>query len=211
MSLRPTLLTSFSLPVLRQAPSTIARRSLPRLSRPASSSSSSSATQAASTLSAADLAAARQIDWPTYLSLRKSQRVYGLVASVPTTLLGFFGGASYFATIESDPTDLILGLQPVYIYGIATIGCIGLGWLAGPIVGGGIWRLLHRRSVKSMEAKDKDFFAHVVKNRADASRNSVANPIPDYYAEKVGSLTQYRHWLRDQRTFMRKSAFKTEE
>ncbi|GAA5931619.1 Pam17p [Sporobolomyces koalae] len=198
MSLR----TASQLP-LRTLPRVLLPRG-PLVSQRFASSSS------ASTLSAQEVQLAKQIDWPTYLSLRKSQRVYGLVASVPTTLIGFFGGASYFATIESDPTELILGLQPVYIYGIATIGCIGLGWLAGPILGSTIWKAVHRKGVKSIEAKDKDFFAHVVKNRADASRNSVANPIPDYYAEKVGSLKDYRHWLRDQRTFMRKSAFKTE-
>ncbi|GAA5853876.1 hypothetical protein JCM3766R1_006056 [Sporobolomyces carnicolor] len=187
-------------------------RTLPRalLPRPQLLSQRFASSTPVSPLSASEVHFAKQVDWPTYLSLRKSQRIYGLVASVPTTLIGFFGGASYFATIESDPTELILGLQPVYIYGIATIGCIGLGWLAGPILGSSIWKMVHRRSVKSIEAKDKDFFAHVVKNRADASRNSVANPIPDYYAEKVGSLHDYRSWLRAQRTFMRKTSFKTE-
>lgn len=40
---------------------------------------------------------------------------------------------------------------------------------------------------------------------------SLANPIPDYYAEKVGSLKDYRHWLRDQRTFMRKVLHENQE
>ncbi|GAA5996279.1 hypothetical protein JCM5350_005964 [Sporobolomyces pararoseus] len=170
-------------------------------------STSSSSSSSSPRLSPTEQTLSKQIDWPTYLSLRKSQRLYGLIASVPTTLIGFFGGASYFATIESDPTELILGLQPVYIYGIATIGCIGLGWLAGPILGSTVWKTVHRKNVKAIEAKDKDFFAHVIKNRADASRNSVANPIPDYYAEKVGSLKDYRSWLRSQNTFMRKTSF----
>jgi hypothetical protein len=40
------------------------------------------------------------------LSLRKSQRLYGLIASVPTTLIGFFGGASYF--VSSSFPSLVL-------------------------------------------------------------------------------------------------------
>lgn len=40
--------------------------------------------------------AAQQLDWPTYLALRKSQRTYGLVASIPTTAIGFTAGAGYF-------------------------------------------------------------------------------------------------------------------
>ncbi|GAA6011610.1 hypothetical protein JCM11491_004704 [Sporobolomyces phaffii] len=198
--------------LLFQTPLRRAAAAAPAFARsPAVVRSFGSSSSRVAPLSPSELSHAQRIDWPTYLSLRKSQRLYGLVASVPTTLLGFFGGASYFATIESDPTELLLGIQPVYIYGIATIGCIGLGWLAGPILGSTVWKAVNRRNVRAIEAKDKDFFRHVVKNRADASRNSVSNPIPDYYAEKVGSLKDYRHWLRDQRTFMRKSAFKTEE
>ncbi|GAA5822918.1 hypothetical protein JCM5353_007897 [Sporobolomyces roseus] len=202
MSLRPS-----TLPLNALSRSLVART--PRSAFTPRFSSSSSST--ASPLSPTEIALAKQIDWASYLSLRKSQRVYGLIASIPTTAIGFFGGASYFATLEMDPTNLILGVPPMYVYAAATIGCVGLGWLAGPVLGSGVWKAVNRRNVKAMEAKDKDFFGHVVKNRADASRNSVANPIPDYYAEKVGSLTQYRHWLRDQRTFMRKSEYKTQE
>ncbi|GAA6034236.1 hypothetical protein JCM8097_003800 [Rhodosporidiobolus ruineniae] len=171
----------------------------------ASASSSSAANDAAQAV--AEALEARKIDWPTYLSLRKSQRLYGLVASIPTTLIGFSAGATYFATIESDPTDLIFGIEPVYAYGIATVGCVGLGWLAGPTVGSAVWRLTHGKVAKAMEAKDKDFFKHISRWRADPSRQSASNPSPDFYAEKVGSLQQYRTWLRDQNTFRRKATF----
>lgn len=62
------------------------------------------------------------------------------------------------ATIESDPGDLIFGIEPVYAYGLATLSCVGLGWLAGPTVGGAVWRLTHRNVAKAMEAKDKGAF-----------------------------------------------------
>ncbi|BGP38231.1 TIM23 complex component [Rhodotorula kratochvilovae] len=180
--------------------------------RPSSSSApsrrlaSNTATRTAP-LTVEEATAARQLDWPTYLALRRSQRLYGLIASIPTTLIGFSAGAGYFATIEADPTNTILGFEPVVIYGAATLGCVGLGWLAGPTVGGAIWRLTHRNVGKAMEAKDKDFFRHISRWRADPSRQSAANPSPDYYAEKVGSLRQYRTWLRDQAAFKRKAQF----
>lgn len=64
-----------------------------------------------------------------------------------------------------------------------------------------------------------DFFRHISRWRADPTRQSgaslsrsprslahlahplppvrtAANPSPDYYAEKVGSLRQYRTWVR---------------
>lgn len=70
------------------------------ISRPSSPSTPS--TPAASTLT-----------WPNYLSLRRSQRRFGLVASIPTTFGGFMVGASYFATIEAEPTSTIMGLEPI--------------------------------------------------------------------------------------------------
>ncbi|SCV69558.1 BQ2448_2578 [Microbotryum intermedium] len=151
--------------------------------------------------------ATQQLTWPKYLSLRRSQRLYGLLASVPTTFAGLTLGASYFATIEAEPTDLILGLEPVYAYGIATMACVALGWLSGPIVGTALWRLTHRKVLQAMEVKEKDFYAHIARNRVDPSRQSVSNPVPDYYAEKVSSLSGYRQWLRDQNVYRRKATF----
>jgi hypothetical protein len=64
------------------------------------------------------------------------------------------------ATIESDPTDLVFGVEPVYVYAAATLGCVALGWLAGPTVGGALWKLSHRGVGKAMEAKDKGLSLH---------------------------------------------------
>lgn len=80
-------------------------------------------------------------------------------------------------------------------YAAATFACVGLGWLAGPILGNQVWRLTHRNLLAVMESKDKEFYRHIVKNRVNPSRQSVSNPVPDYYCEKVGSLKQYRQWL----------------
>lgn len=162
------------------------------------------------------------------------------------------------ATIESDPTDLVFGVEPVYVYAAATLGCVALGWLAGPTVGGALWKLSHRGVGKAMEAKDKGELAlhHRLSLLGDGERGGLkrtslplqnssstsrggaqtrpgsqvcmhpfspslplsmliacdlqtqslahrlhriapraraaTNPAPDYYAEKVGSLRQYR-------------------
>ncbi|GAA5910288.1 hypothetical protein JCM6882_003240 [Rhodosporidiobolus microsporus] len=219
MSLRTALAPALSqrLPARAARPAKRFVSTSPSSSSSAASSSSSSAAAAAAhaaepttqeaLAAAAEATEARKIDWPTYLALRKSQRLYGLIASIPTTFIGFSVGAGYFATLESDPGQTIMGVEPVYAYAGATLGCVGLGWLAGPSVGNGIWRLVHRKVVTAMEAKDKDFFRHISRWRADPSRQSASNPSPDFYAEKVGSLHQYRTWLRDQNTFRRKATF----
>lgn len=45
--------------------------------------------------------------------------------------------------------------------------------------------------------KNAEFLRHVQKNRPDPSKQTYANPVPDYYGEKIGSLKEYRRWLRD--------------
>lgn len=86
------------------------------------------------------------------------------------------------------------------VYGVATIGCAGkqsslmfsttrtekyinagLGYLFGPILGSQCWRMTHRRTMKLIEAKDKQFHQHIVKNRVDPTAQSATNPVPDFY------------------------------
>lgn len=42
------------------------------------------------------------------------------------------------------------------------------------------------------------------KFRVDPSASSMANPVPDYYGEKISSVSDYRQWLKDQRAFNKK-------
>lgn len=52
--------------------------------------------------------------------------------------------------------------------------------------------------------KEKEFFDRIRRFRVDPSTNSIANPVPDYYGEKIGSVQGYRQWLKDQRAYNRK-------
>ena len=52
--------------------------------------------------------------------------------------------------------------------------------------------------------KEKDFFARIKKHRVDPSSQSMSNPVPDYYGEKIGSVAQFRNWMKDQRAFNKK-------
>jgi mitochondrial import inner membrane translocase subunit TIM23 len=46
--------------------------------------------------------------------------------------LGLGLGATYFGNLEGDAIPPIMGIEPIWIYGIATVGCFGLGYLFGP-------------------------------------------------------------------------------
>ena len=52
--------------------------------------------------------------------------------------------------------------------------------------------------------KEKEFFNRIKRYRVDPSSQSFSNPVPDYYGEKIGSVGDYRQWLKDQRAYNRK-------
>ena len=144
-----------------------------------------------------NIPATETLPWNDFLHLRRQRHRAEILASIPTAFLGLFGGVSYFATLEIDPTQLVLGLDPLIVYAGSTIACGGLGWLVGPIFGGTAWKLVHRKKASLIEQREKEFYQHVKKNRVDPSRQSFNNPVPDHYAEKIGSVADYRRWLRD--------------
>ncbi|EIW51814.1 Pam17-domain-containing protein [Trametes versicolor FP-101664 SS1] len=146
------------------------------------------------------------LPWQEYLSIRKQKRRWETAVTIPATALGFFAGISYFGNMEMDPSKPIFNIDPMFVYGGATLGCAGLGYLLGPVIGSSIWRLTHRRTMKLIEQRDKEFHQHIVKNRVDPTAQSATNPVPDYYGEKIGSLHAYRQWLRDQSKFRKKAS-----
>ncbi|WVQ77784.1 presequence translocated-associated motor subunit PAM17, mitochondrial [Cryptococcus sp. DSM 104548] len=149
------------------------------------------------------------LTWPKYLTLRRQQRLWHSVTTVPTTLAGLFLGGGYFASLEADPTQLIFGIEPMFVYGGATMACMGLGYLLGPTVGSTLFSLTHpslaRGNPAPLEVMDREFYHRIKKNRADPRFQSVQNIVPDFYGEKVVSLSTYRRWLRDQAAYKKKA------
>ncbi len=45
----------------------------------------------------------------------------------------------------------LVGLDPIFTLGIATVSSAGIGWLSGPILGSAMFNMLHRRVRKDME------------------------------------------------------------
>ncbi|KAN0059883.1 TIM23 complex component [Thecaphora frezii] len=194
----------------RSAYSSSSSSSASSSSSSSSPSSSSSAAPSASR-STSSAPASRPLTWDAYLRLRRSRRLAGLVTTIPTTLLAGSAAGSYFLTLEFDPTNAVAGIDPMFIYAGLTLACTGLGWLTGPTVGASVWSLLHRKQAKEIAQKDHDFYEHIKRRRVDPTRQTMQNPVPDYYGEKIGSIKQYRQWLRDQAAYRRKAAHGLEE
>ncbi|KAG0208712.1 TIM23 complex component [Mortierella sp. GBA30] len=146
------------------------------------------------------------MDWNTYFALRKTRRNYERVFMVPCAAFGLLGAGYYFAQQDFDPTP-IFGMDQVVVYAAGTIAAGIIGLATGPVVGNMVFRTVNSRAKPLVDRMDKEFFKHIVKNRADPTANSVRNPIPDYYGEKIKSVSEYRAWLRKQREYRRKAQF----
>ena len=178
---------------------------------------------------AADLQASQQpLDWNTFFALRKKRRRYQVASSVVFAALGVTGGS---IVLGSGAMDWLVGqfpLDPLIALGILTIAFGVLGWLAGPSVGSQLFYLRNSRWKAQMTQKEVEFFMRIRKNRVDPSNSSAGNPgmcssrfivawrttiltprpcsiiVPDFYGEKIQSVSGYRQWLKDQRAFNKK-------
>ncbi|KAG1316447.1 hypothetical protein G6F62_013491 [Rhizopus arrhizus] len=145
--------------------------------------------------------------WNDYFKLRKKRRTYEIVSYLPCTVTPAFGTFAYFVQMEVDPLTKILGMDPLMAAAGATIGAGFGGFLLGPVFGNTLFKLMNRKTAHAMDVRDKEFYEHIKKNRADARLNSIRNPVPDYYGEKIQSVHDYRSWLRKQREHYRKGVF----
>ncbi|KAL7425195.1 TIM23 complex component [Cryptotrichosporon argae] len=182
---------------------------LSQATRAAPFSAAAAGPSSASTAGAGAGAGKLPLTWPHYLSLRRQRRLWSTITTVPTTAAGLVLGGGYFAGLEADPTQTIMGIEPMYVYAGATLGCMALGYLVGPSLGSSLFSLTHpkltRGSPAPLQIMDREFFHRIRARRVDPSFQSVNNPAPDFYGEKITSLATYRRWLRDQAAYKRKA------
>lgn len=156
---------------------------------------------------AASQSPAQQVlDWNTFFRLRTSRRRYSLASSIVSSIAST-GAMFVFLSTQPELADQITKLiptDPFVSMGIATFGATLLGWLFGPIFGNAVWRLFHRARLPEFTIKERAFFERIKKHRVNPTGASTNNPVPDYYGEKIGSVSGYRRWLKDQRAFNRK-------
>ncbi|KAJ6101506.1 hypothetical protein N7499_001136 [Penicillium canescens] len=146
-----------------------------------------------------------KLDWDSFFKLRASRRRYSLASSIATAAVSTTAGVQVLSAQDLESLGAqVMGLDPFVVLGLATAGCGAIGWLLGPMVGNGLWGLVYRKYRPSVATKEKEFFDRIRRFRVDPSTNSIANPVPDYYGEKIGSVQGYRQWLKDQRAYNRK-------
>ena len=145
------------------------------------------------------------LTWKEFFNLRKQQRRINVVSSGFTALLGCNLSWAYLSNMEIDPTQMILGFDPLVVVSAGLMASGALGYLFGPLIGTQVFNLKNNKTLNDFSTKNKEFLEHIIKNRVDASSQSFSNPVPDYYGEKIGSMKEYRQWLRDCHSYARKA------
>ncbi|CCU74889.1 presequence translocase-associated motor subunit Pam17 [Blumeria hordei DH14] len=144
------------------------------------------------------------LDWNTFFQLRKKRRWYQQGLSIGSSIGGIVGGAQVLTSYDIDALVAQFPLDPFISLGIITCLFGGVGWLFGPVVGTAIFNFKNRSWRNEIDNKEREFYKRVRKHRVDPSNSSIANPVPDYYGEKISSVASYRQWLKDCRAFNKK-------
>ncbi|MCJ1286624.1 TIM23 complex component [Xylographa opegraphella] len=145
------------------------------------------------------------LTWNRFLHLRAVRRRFNLAASITTSIATTAGGISFLSQQDMDKLGtLLFGLDPIMAMGVGAVGCGALGWLLGPFAGNAAFSMWYRRLGPDIAVKEREFYQRIKRYRADPSSQSMANPMPDYYGEKISSVQGYRQWLKDQRAFTKK-------
>ncbi|KAL4866095.1 hypothetical protein BDV12DRAFT_173498 [Aspergillus spectabilis] len=148
---------------------------------------------------------AAKLDWNSFFKLRASRRRYTLASSIGSSGVSTVVGVQVLSSQNLENLGAqVMGLDPFIVLGMATAACGAVGWLVGPFLGNAIWGIVNGKYKKAVAVKEKEFFDRIKRYRVDPSSNSIANPVPDYYGEKIGSVQGYRQWLKDQRAYNRK-------
>ena len=86
------------------------------------------------------------LDWNTFFQLRASRRRFSLVSSILTAFASTGIGIQVLSSQDLDAMGAqVMGLDPFIVLGLATAACGAIGWLAGPVLGNGLWGLINRR------------------------------------------------------------------
>ncbi|KAI9878338.1 MAG: TIM23 complex component [Pleopsidium flavum] len=145
------------------------------------------------------------LDWNRFLQLRKVRRRYNLVASIGSSIGTTAMGVSFLSQQDMEALGgQLFGLDPFVVLGLTTAAFGALGWLAGPFVGNAAFNVLNKKYKAQIAEKEREFYHRIKRYRVDPSSQSFSNPVPDYYGEKIGSVKDYRQWLKDQRAYNKK-------
>ncbi|KAJ1559908.1 TIM23 complex component [Cladochytrium tenue] len=191
--------TPVSRPSAATAPSGAATKAAKRAARPTPVSATPSSSTGPSAPTASSSAA---LQWAEYFRLRRSLKLSERTGAVAGGVGTFMASSYYLMAVADFDPEPIWGMDPSVLYGAGAFGMAFAGAAGGMLLGATAWRALQGSSVlRAIDTRDRDFFERIKAVRPADVGLSLNNPLPDYYAEKVTSLADYRRWLRKMREY----------
>lgn len=149
------------------------------------------------------------LNWNEFFRLRRRLVWFRrLAGGVPTTCAFLAAEGAILSMPVFDPTQPILGLDPLVIVGLGTAVGMATSFIAGSAMIGCVWRFFRPRLAAALNARQRDFYHRITQFRANVPPNPTQmNFSFDYYGEKIVSVADYRTWLRRQRQMLKERRF----
>eukprot|EP00043_Microstomoeca_roanoka_P006633 m.64466 g.64466 ORF g.64466 m.64466 type:complete len:212 (-) comp13495_c0_seq1:375-1010(-) len=147
-----------------------------------------------------------QLPFNDYIKVRRGLNLRAYAFGVPCFFAGIVGSAFVCATqipnlIPETPEQatLIMGMDPMLFSTLATTASGFASFFIGVSMFKTIWRTIFKKHAAILDARETDFRLRIARHRRGGYEFS-----HDYYGDKVKTLSDYRSWLRDQKTAERK-------
>lgn len=151
------------------------------------------------------------MSWPEFFFTRRRLQLIKRFGGIPFVASFWLAEGLVLSLPIFDPTKTLFGMDPMVVVGLGSVlGSVG-SYFAGAALTGLVWRWFRSSSASQLDEKQRDFYARVSKHRANVPPNPTQmNFSFDYYGEKVHSMSDYKAWLRRQRTMLKSRIFAIE-
>jgi import inner membrane translocase subunit TIM23 len=136
--------------------------------------------------------------WNQWFSFRRRLKIVQRLCGIP--MIGVVSLPINYCILNSpwiDPSKLLFGMDPIVFAGLSIVTTGTIGYFVGcslPLV---YLKHFNHSLFMQHEARKGDFFQRICKLRANVSSDpSKLLSSVDFYGEGIGSVAQYRNWLR---------------
>lgn len=155
------------------------------------------------------LIVAMEMPWSTFFALRQRLRWGRRLAGVPGVAAFFFGEGAVLSMPVFDPTQTVLGMDPLLAVGIASLVGAGASYLGAQALYSFLWKAFNRSRADAFEQRRADFCRRIVRHRANVPPSPTElNLSLDFYGDRIRSVADYRSWLRKQNQLRSNRIFK---
>lgn len=146
--------------------------------------------------------------WNDWFGFRRRINSYRRINAIPFTLLSLPINYLMMTSPWLDPTKPVFGVDPVIFIGVSFLGTAAAGFLIGSSIPMGYLRCLKPQVYREYNDRLRKFYHKIVKYRANVPTDpSKLTQNIDFYGEKIGSISDYRKWLRRHHEIRRSCTF----